>query len=212
MTDLAHREVETTPDMLLECATAWRYLHDLFHGPGPEQWRWLQSESAQAAWRLLAQWTGLENCATLPLANSYESYAGEYVAAFEVGLPEPPCPLIESHWNKRDPVPKVLHENMLFYKQFGLELRSSSNETADHLRHQLEFVHHLYRMEREAVIGNRLEHADQCARARIDYLNRHLGFWVPRAYLALDKKMPGSWCAQWMYLLSLFCQEFCTER
>lgn len=212
MTSLAHREFETTPEILLELAATWKYLHDLLRGPSTEQWRWLKSEPVQAAWLVLAPWTGLDGCTALPLPNSYESYAGDYVAAFEVGLPEPPCPLIESHWNKRDPVPKVLHENMLFYKQFGLELRSSSNETADHLRHQLEFVHHLYRMEREAVTDSRMEHADQCARARIDYLNRHLGFWVPRAYVALDKNMPGSWCAQWMLLLSRFCQEFCTER
>jgi len=141
----------------------------------------------------------------LPLPVSYEEYAEDYISTFEVGLPAPPCPLIESHWNKRDPVPKVLHENMLFYKQFGLELRSSSNETADHLRHQLEFMHHLCRTEAEAIATGQVEYVDQYARARTDYTNRHLRFWIPLAHAAIDAIKPELWCTKWMDLLSRCC-------
>jgi DMSO reductase family type II enzyme chaperone len=208
MTQTANIEIESSREFLLEQSATWGYLHDLFRCPSADQWTWLHLEPAQNAWAILAQWTGLKACAALPLPCSYSEYAEEYVSIFEVGLPEPPCPLIESHWNKRDPVPKVLHENMLFYKQFGLELRSSSNETADHLRHQLEFMHQLCQMEAGAIRNARTDYVHQCAKARDDYLHRHLASWIPRAHCALEATMPDSWCTRWMCALSRCCSGF----
>lgn len=191
---------------LLDEAAAWAYWHDLFRSPSPEQWSWLISAPAQAAWVILAEHANMDDYPILPLPASYDEYTVEFVATFEVGMPQPPCPLIESHWNKRDPVPKVLHENMLFYKQFGLELRSSANETADHLRHQLEFMHYLCRREFDALMQDQLGIADQFFQARYEYVSRHLAYWLPRAYSALKDELPDLWCTRWIQLLSHKCQ------
>jgi TorA maturation chaperone TorD len=96
---------------------------------------------------------------------------------------------------------------MLFYKQFGLELRSSSNETADHLRHQLEFMHHLCLMEAEAIRTNRTDYIHQCAKARDDYQRRHLALWIPLARCGIEAAMRNSWCTKWMCVLSRCCLE-----
>ncbi len=196
---------------VLEEAAGWAYLHDLFRKPSPEQWEWLRSEPAQAAWRILAGQANMNDCPLLPVPGAYEVYVTEFISTFEVGVPHPPCPLIESHWNKRAPVPKVLHENMLFYKQFGLELRSSANETADHLRHQLEFMHYLCRKEFEALTAGQFENAGQIARATSEYVARHLACWLPKAFSHLRDECPGLWCTHWMRLLSGMCQQMYTQ-
>lgn len=199
----ARKEGDDRREALLEEAAAWRFLHDLFRTPGPGQWNWLQSNTAKKAWRMIAESLGPSHPPDLPLPGNFESFEEGFLAAFEVGAPKPPCPLIESHWNTFASVPKVLHENMLFYKQFGLELRSSANETADHLRHQLEFLHYLCRFQALAEPG---EAAHQAARAHDDYLQRHLAHWLPRAARAAEEAFPGSWQEAWMRLLEAFCR------
>lgn len=204
-------EMNACGQLLLEEAAAWAYWHDLFRSPCPGQWAWLTSQPAPAAWMILAGRSNIDNCLVLPLPATYDEYAVDFVSTFEVGMPQPPCPLIESHWNKRDPVPRVLHENMLYYKQFGLALRSSANETADHLRHQLEFMHYLCRKESEALAVEQLEIVGQFAQARSDYVARHLGYWLPQAYTALKDELPDLWCTRWIQLLSRMCQDHFTS-
>ncbi len=191
---------------LLALAASFHYLHNLFRTPGPAQWEWLTSEECGAFWRALAEHLdvadGAEELGLPPDPSEYES---QYIAAFEAGAPHPPVPLIESHHNHRDPVPRVLHENVLFYSAFGLRLRSGANETADHLRHQLEFVAHLLRLEAEdpaldepaeapvcpATLAPANEKRDQIRRARREYLERHLSSWIPRAAeIAADAPYP----------------------
>lgn len=194
----------TQTGQLQEEAALWKFMHDLFRSPAIEQWNWLYEDRTQKAWALLVQNTGAQVPETLPFPSSPLEYEQDYIAFFEVGVPEPPCPLLESHWNKRDPLTKVLHENMLFYKQFGLQLRSSGHETADHLRHQLEFMRYLCGME--------IKHgplAEQIALARQEYRIRHLSSWIPRAALHLESAAPGSWAAQWMSLLAACCEPEC---
>jgi DMSO reductase family type II enzyme chaperone len=196
---------------LLEQAATWRYLHHLFRFPSPTQWSWLRGRETREAWRLLAaRCKAPDTPAALRLRRSYVGYEQDFLSAFEVGAPNPPCPLIESHWNRRDPVPKVLHENMLFYKRFGLELRSSANETADHLRHQLEFLQYLCLMEARARADGSEEIAAQTAWARTEYLERHVASWVPRAQEKLGQLAPRSWPATWMRLLSSCVEEWAT--
>ena len=76
----------------------------------------------------------------LQLPASFHSYEEQYVAAFEVGLPHAPVPLIESHHRRGEPVPRVLHENILFHRAFGLQIKEDSLESSDHLRYQLELL------------------------------------------------------------------------
>ena len=184
-----------------EEALRWVFFHDLFRDPTPEQWEWLRSEAVQQAWAVLVD----EYCGDIPkkmpLPDSQEQFHEEFIAAFEVGAPAPPCPLIESHWNKRDSTPRILHENMLFYRRFGLELRSSANETADHLRHQLEFVHHLY------VLADRYDEDSQTSQigmAKHDFIERHLSSWIPSAAAAFGEECPDWWASDWMTLLAAF--------
>src|SRR3989338_320194 len=117
---------------LTELVAIWSFLHDLFRFPDNNQWQWLHESRVKQAWTVIRALVSAEMPNDMPLPESFEVYEQDYISAFEVGTPQPPCPLIESHWNKRDAVPKILHENILFYRQFGLILRSTSSETADH--------------------------------------------------------------------------------
>ena len=96
---------------------------------------------------------------------------------------------------------------MLFYRRFGLELRSSAKETADHLRHQLEFLHYLCRLEADAVARESDDElAAQIATARTEYSGRHLQTWVSKAASALEEVRPKTWPSAWMKLLCAWCQ------
>lgn len=182
-------------------AALWWFLHDLFRPPSPKQWAWLLNPPAQSAWASLSRVRAEGIPGQLPLPETLPEYEQSYIATFDVGVPEPPCPLIESHWNKRDPVPRVLHENLLFYKHFGLELRDSANEMADHLRHQLEFMQYLCHLEEE-----RPGSEQQIQQARAEFLRRHLGYWVPMAARKLNEVAPGEWPSHWMNLLHACCE------
>jgi DMSO reductase family type II enzyme chaperone len=185
---------------------AWKFLHDLFRPPSLAQWRWLEQDAVRQAWNHLAVINDTADASSeLPLPGSFADFEQGYLAAFEVGLPHPPCPLIESHWNKRAPLAEVLHENQLFYRRFGLELRTPGKETADHLLHQLEFLQYLYRL--EARFAPHRDKRCQIAHARQDFLKRHTGYWVPLAATALEEALPGSWPSAWMALLRSCCED-----
>ncbi len=164
-------------------AAAFFFAHDLFRNPGPEQWAFLQDPVTERIWTALASPFGFAESMGLP--ENPENYESEFIEAFEVGSPHPPVPLIESHYNKRDPAPRILHENVLFYSAFGLRLRSAGHETADHLRHQLEFVGYLYKLESTAF-----DH--QIRHARHDFLERRLLSWLPAA-AERAAKAPSAW-------------------
>ena len=191
---------------LAELVAIWSFLHDLFRFPDDNQWQWLHEPRVKQAWTVIRALVSAEMPNDMPLPESFEVYEQDYISAFEVGTPEPPCPLIESHWNKRDAVPKILHENILFYRQFGLILRSMASETADHLRYQLEFNHYLCRMELEAYNNAKSDEIlDSIRRGRKDFLDRHMNSWIPRAAQEYGSKYPGSWPAAWMTFLVACC-------
>lgn len=203
MTNIDALAIEDERSLLLEEAAVWKFLHDLFRVPSREQWEWLHTDLAQNVWWLIAERIDQGLPSKLPIPETYEEFEGQYLSTFEVGAPHPPCPLIESHWNRFAPVPKVLHENMLFYKQFGLELQSSANETADNLRHQLEFVHYLCRLEARFV--DKPDQRAQIALGRQEYLQRHLDHWLPKCVEKLEDVVPSSWQLSWMRLLAACC-------
>ena len=188
-----------------EQALRWAFFHDLFRPPTLGQWEWLRSEAVQQAWAVLSNECTTDVPNQIPLPDTFEKFQEEYIAAFEVGAPSPPCPLIESHWNKRDSTPRILHENMLFYRRFGLELRSSANETADHLRHQLEFIHYLHDLaERYGDDPENETQASQISRAKHDFIERHVLSWIPRAATIFRDNCPNWWASDWMMLLGAF--------
>lgn len=189
------------PELLLERAATCRFLHDLFRVPTPEQWTWLGSGAARRAWRILRDRHGSELPKTLPRPRSFERYHAEYLNTFDVGLPAPPCPLTASHWNSANPVAGVLHEHILFYRQFGLQLRPESLETADHLRHQLEFLQHLSLMEYRARVSGEKEAAAQIAAAYGDFLGRQFTWPRTAAEKAALKAVPV-WARHFVRLLA----------
>ncbi len=163
-----------------EMAAAIAFAHALFRKPSPDQHAWLLSAECRDIWNEIAGSSeGLP--LRLEVPEDYDDYCERFIATFDVGTPAPPVPLIESHYNKREPVPKILHENILFYRQFGLQLRDSSLESADHLRHQLEFVQHLLEYHARLTETHHSTEAQQALQALYDYANRHLQSWLPEA-------------------------------
>jgi DMSO reductase family type II enzyme chaperone len=102
----------------------------------------------------------------------------EYLAAFEVGAPHPPVPLIECHWVRARAANQIIAENNRFYSAFGMSLRPG-HELPDHLVCQLAFVEYLLWAveEREA----RAADAAELRWALGDFIALHLQSWVPTA-------------------------------
>lgn len=193
-----------TMEELAESAAMWQFFLSLFKFPSLKQWIRLQETRARMAWEIVKRDLGADFLLEIPVPADVQAYEEQYLSTFEVGIPHPVCPLIESHWNKRYPTPRILHENILFYKQFGLELRPAAAETADHLRYQLEFLLYLDRLEHQAWGKEGGEELiRQVAQGRRDFLERHPGCWVPAAARDLHEKQPDSWPSLWMNLLAL---------
>lgn len=198
---MAPADLTVDARMAREEAALWGFLHDLFRPPSAEQWNWLREEPARSAWTMLAGKIGREIVPVLPVPDSQAAFEEDYLSAFEVGLPHPPCPLIESHWNHTESVPKVLHENVLFYRHFGLEMRPSTLETADHLRFQFDFLRYLALLCSQALDQKQYDKVTQIERARGEYLVRHLG-WVPEAARTGRETLFAGWRVEWLNLLA----------
>lgn len=192
-----------------EEAALWGFLHDMFRPPSEEQWKWLRAESTRSVWATLVEGIECDVVPALPVPDTSAVFEQDYLSAFEVGLPHPPCPLIESHWNHSESVPKVLHENTLFYHHFGLKMSASTLETADHLRFQLDFLRYLAMLCAEALEQEQFDKVAQIEQARADYLERHLG-WVPEAAQACREHLSEGWPAQWMTLLAACVEQIAT--
>ena len=198
---------DASPESLRERSAATLFLANLFRPPCLRQWEWLHEAAPQRAWQILAERASEGICPDLPLPASVDVYEQEFLATFEVGLPQPLCPLIESHWNRSQPVPKVLHENLLFYRKFGLRLREDCIETPDHLRHQAEFLAHVCRSEALALETGDVERARQYAQCGQDFLTRHLGRWIPLAAHSLSSEIEDTWPTEWLKLAALIVEQ-----
>ena len=168
-----------------DMAAAFAFAHALFRKPSPDQHAWLLSPECRDMWsEIVASIEGPPLILDVP--TDYDDYCERYIATFDVGTPAPPVPLIESHYNKREPIPRILHENILFYRQFGLQLKDTSLESADHLRHQLEFVQHLLMYHSELALSGQIAALEQVSQALEDYVKRHLSSWLPEAIDCAD--------------------------
>ena len=200
------RAIDDRRGLLHEEAAGWRFFHDLFRLPTPDQWRWLNQDRVKLAWKILNARVTAGLTSDLPLPTEPDQYEQDFLAAFEVGAPKPPCPLIESHWNRRDNPMNIIHENMLYYRHFGLSLDSTTNESADHLRHQLEFMFYLCQLEAKDLDAPDDPSRDGIVCARREYLERHLCSWTIMAADKLNHKRPDCWPAVWMTLLARWCE------
>jgi hypothetical protein len=105
----------------------------------------------------------------------------EHLAAFEVGLPHAPVPLIESHWLRARAANLILAENNCFHRAFGMSLQPG-HELPDHLVCQLAFVEYLlWAMDERESRGAEV---DELRWALGDFVALHLQSWVPAAAAA----------------------------
>jgi TorA maturation chaperone TorD len=113
-------------------------------------------------------------------------HEARYIACFEVGMPEPPVPLLASHYNRREPVSQVIHEHLLFYRRFGARPAAGNIEPADHLLTELAFLVRLDELLRAGTLE-----AESVLRARHDFLSRQAAPWPAKAVAAaVDKDLP----------------------
>jgi DMSO reductase family type II enzyme chaperone len=161
----------------------YRFLSAALSRPTPEQHAWLRGPQFRRALDVAAERFGLPRAAGEIAPDGYADYESRYIACFEVGLPAPPVPLLASNYNRREPVPAIIHEHVLVYKRFGLSLPEGDTEPADHLLHELAF---LIRLDELLTAGRR--DADSLLLARRDFLQRHAARWVPRAAAEADEK------------------------
>lgn len=116
----------------------------------------------------------------------YEKYESAYIALFDVGVPAPPVPLLESAWRKSQPAQQVVLDNMNFYDVLSLRC-DTSRYPADHLLTQLEFLAAVrYAQERADAERNR----ESLSRLEHDFLARHLLAWFPAAKRKLHALNP----------------------
>jgi DMSO reductase family type II enzyme chaperone len=115
---------------------------------------------------------------------SEDELAVEYTRLFETGAKGPPCPLYGGLYGGTRM--KVMEEAVRFYNHFGLTLSGAPRELPDHLATQLEFIHYLAYREAETLQEG--EDAGPYRRAQRDFLDRHLGSWIPTLCERLRKE------------------------
>jgi DMSO reductase family type II enzyme chaperone len=118
---------------------------------------------------------------------STDDLAVEHTRLFDVGASGPPCPLYGGLYGG-DRM-KTMEEAVRFYNHFGLTLSDEQRELPDHIATQLEFMHYLTYREVEAL------HADvdpgAYRRAQRDFIDRHLGDWIPKLCKRLEHEEAG---------------------
>ncbi len=192
----------TEQERLIEDSHTFAFLHDLFRYPTHEQWAWLNHPETEEALIALFQSHEISCPLESHRPSGFDDYQQSFISLFEVGVPHPPCPLIESHWNKQEPTSTVLHENLLFYRTFGLKLKVEAEETSDHLRFQLEFYRRLLALSVDAASdANKVEQYEQLKLARNDFLQRRLAAWTPLAAAAAQTAAPDSCYLYWLRIL-----------
>jgi DMSO reductase family type II enzyme chaperone len=102
----------------------------------------------------------------------------EFIRLFEAGPGDPPCPLTEGFHLKKEAGRRTIFKDLiLFYNHFGLSYaEGSSEDRADHIIYELEFMHYLAFLELTAIQKER--DAAPLRRAQIDFLERHLAKWT----------------------------------
>lgn len=112
-----------------------------------------------------------------------ESFLVEFTRLFEAGENGAKCPLNSAHYGggKRE----SLEELVRYYEFFGLSLETNRQVEPDELVTQLEFMHFLSFQEFELVSTG--EDAVGLRRAQRDFIQRHLGTWIPMLCRDLGK-------------------------
>lgn len=153
--------------------------------PTEERYAWLSRDDVMAALSLACERHGVRPGPRARTFSCYADYEASYLSLFEVGLPGPPLPLLESSHHRAVPAQQIVLDCVNFYAVLGLSHRRST--PADHLVTQLEFL---------AAARFASAIADPQARAGLlrlerDFLDRHLLSWLPAAVARIRKLDPA---------------------
>ncbi len=161
----------------------YQFLLAAFGPPSLEQHLWMRDPTFAHSLQALGDAFGVECPDGELVPSSFADHESRYLACFEVGLPAPPVPLLASHYQRRDPAPRVIHEHILFYRRFGMAAPGAHQAPADHLVYQLAFLIHLDRL----LAGDAAD-AESIRWARRDFLSRHVHRWVAEASRQAEEK------------------------
>jgi len=155
--------------------------------PTPERYDWLCRPDLAVALECLWQSLGVPGEFPAPgRFDDYEDYESTYIALFDVGVPEPPAPLLESAHNKAVPPQQTALENVDFYEVLGLK-HNPSQFASDHLVTQLEFLAALSFARENSTDAANKSNLDRLER---DFLERHLLNWLPVELEKLTRQKP----------------------
>ena len=128
---------------------------------------------------------------------SYEEFQTQFVAAFEVGSPEPPCPPYEGEYRKGQERTALMLQLSAFYRHFGLAMSTEQEhrELPDHISTELEFMHFLGFKEAQARSAGQEELLDGYLLAQSDFLQHQLSQWLPSLAERLEKHCPSPFYA-----------------
>ncbi len=140
----------------------------IFDKPSVEQHAWLTSDEFGSTLRELCDRFGVAAPDVL-VDWSAEEHESTYLACFEVGLPTPKVVLQASHYNRRAPAPRTIHEHQRLYRLFDAKLTHRNLDQQDHLLNQLAFLVHLD----ELVLGGAVD-LPAILRARRDFVGKHV--------------------------------------
>lgn len=158
-----------------------------FGQPSHDSFSWLSGTAARSLWKRLGQ--RLQVKVNLSRANgfaSFEAYEAGYIALFEVGVPEPPVPLLESAHSSGAVPQEIVLDCVNFYDVLGLR-PSGSAFPPDHLVTELEFLAAVrYLRERQSDSPT----AESLPRLERDFIERHLLNWLPTVQQKIDRLNP----------------------
>lgn len=147
-----------------------------FGQPSRESFSWLSGATARSLWKRLGQRLQVKlNASRANGFADYETYEASYIALFEVGVPEPPVPLLESAHLSTAPPPEIVLDCVNFYDVLGLR-PSGSAFPPDHLVTQLEFLAAVRYLREQQSDSHK---AEPLRRLERDFIERHLLNWLP---------------------------------
>lgn len=156
-------------------------LHSL-DKPSAEQHAWMTDDAYGQTLSGLSDQFGVACPPELGIERTPAAHEASYLAWFEVGMPTPRVVLQASHYNRREPSPRILHEHILFFQRFGAALRKDNIDQPDHLLNQLAFLIHL-----DELAVHAPQDAQSITAARRDFLQRHVVALATRASDAATK-------------------------
>lgn len=137
--------------------------------PSPEQHAWMTEPGYAETLCGLCEQFGAASPPSTGIDDVLADHEANYIAWFEVGMPTPRVVLQASHYNRREPSPRILHEHVLFYRMFDANVGRDNLDQPDHLLNQLAFLVHLDDLASRAPTDARA-----IAAARRDFLRRHV--------------------------------------